>query len=216
MPTVPTNATALFSCRKRRASVTSLSSDPTTKRVHEWEKIQYGLRAALLKISRNSRVRKKRALDKLKMTPEYQAMSDELRSDAERDIIQMEEGRRRTEEQQAQDGWRKLNSTEEVGSDRFGGAELEVSDPEFEVHESIASGEAFEHEFDDEGNPKLSSNDIVEFTEIIQRAKQSFEGFIDRIQQQATEDEAIWDPDSSSDSENSIDESEEWMGIPDE
>lgn len=87
-----------------------LSVDNTTKRVRAWETIQDGLSAALLKLGRNSRARKKRALDKLKRTGEYKAMSIELRHAAEQNIVEIEEARRYAEEQQARKEWRKLNS----------------------------------------------------------------------------------------------------------
>lgn len=231
MSTISTNSTSLFSSRKRRSPATWLSADPTTKRVRAWENVQCGLPAALLKLGRNSRVRKKRALDKLKTTTEYEEMSMEARSAAEQEIVRIEEARRHAEEQQASDEWKRLNSDsddgdEDVDSETSGEPESDVSDPEYEVPEYVASHGGIEHEFDEDGKPKLSSDDIAKFTNIIQRARESFEGFIHRVQQRYTENDPIWEPESSSDSDGSesscsidtedMEEEEEWTGIPDD
>jgi len=100
--------TPMFATRKRKGEA-PLSSDPNTKRVRHWERMQTGFDAAKLKIQRNHRVRKKRALDALHATDKYKSMTSAEREQADTTVIMDCDARRDTDLAAAARQWKRLN-----------------------------------------------------------------------------------------------------------
>ena len=100
--------TPMFATQKRKGEA-SLSSDPDTKRVRHWERMQTGFDAAQLKIQRNHRARKKCALDELHATEKYKRMSSAAREGADTKIIRDCGTRRDAELVAAAQQWKHLN-----------------------------------------------------------------------------------------------------------
>ena len=98
----------MFATCKRKGEA-PLSGDPDTKRVHHWERMQTGFDAAKLKIQRNHRVRKKRALDALHATDKYKSMSSAEREQADTRVITDCETRRNADLAAAAREWKRLN-----------------------------------------------------------------------------------------------------------
>ena len=79
------------------------------KHVRHWECMQTGFDAAKLKIQRNHRVRRKRALDALHATDKYKSMTSAQREQADTTVITDCETRRDAELAAAARQWKRLN-----------------------------------------------------------------------------------------------------------
>jgi hypothetical protein len=164
---IPSTLT-MFATRKRKSDI-PLSTTPETKRVRNWERMQTGFDAAKLKIQRNHRARKKRALDALHATEGYRTMTSSEKEDANAKVTVELETRRDVDLEAAAEQWKVLNRIsddhmDDHSDDKSDGLswespdenEADVSDPEYEVDESIAAQEGVPYELDAEGEIKLS------------------------------------------------------------
>jgi hypothetical protein len=157
-----------------------LSNNADTKRVRTWESLKTGVDAALLKARRNSRARKKRALDKLCATPTYKQLPANKRREAEAKVTAEEAARRAADERNIVEEWRKLN-----GAKREEEVTLDWDTP-------------IEHPYDEASDIKLSDNALKEFQSIMQRARERHDALTSRLELLSNnhEQEAIFEIES--------------------
>jgi len=205
-----------------------LSSDPETKRVRHWERMQTGFDAAKLKIQRNHRARKKRALDALHATEKYESMSSAEREQADTKVAVDCEMRRDADLVAAAEQWKSLNrisddesndksdneNNNESNNEGSNNAdeldwqwpddnEPDTSDPEYEVDEITAAQEGVPYELDEEGEVKLGEEATAGLRRILERARKRHALFIKRVVDlagQHGESEINWDSEDSKDS----------------
>ena len=98
--------------------------------------------------------------------------------------------------------------------------EPDVSDPEFEVDETIAAKEGVLYEFNDDGQLNLGERTTAVLRHILERARKRQEIFTERVvalSESHGETAIDWDSDFETDSEegeSSEDDEDEWKGIP--
>jgi hypothetical protein len=189
-----------------------------------------------LKVLRNARQRKKRALERLRNSHEYKKHTEEQQSTAVAKVIAELEARREDELVAAAKEWHVVAGDSDIddapvddslGWDTPDEHEADESDPEYEVNDDIAEKEGQPHEVDIEGKIKLDGEAASALQAIMQKANRQHEKFLKRVEHMNAShenEEVVWSADGgsgdSSDGsdmheDNKEDEDDEWGGIPD-
>jgi len=187
-----------------------LSSDPETKHIRHWKRMQTGFNAAKLKIQCNHRERKKRVLDALYATEKYHSMNSVEIEQADMKVTMDCEMRRDADLMAAAEQWKSLNrisddETNDKSNDESDNEnnnkrnnkstnnanELdwqwpdhhkhEISDPEYEVNEITATQEEVPNELDKEGEVKLEEEATTGLRRILERAYKRYALFIKHV-----------------------------------
>jgi len=177
----------MFAIYKRKSDI-PLSTTSDTKQICNWKRMQTDFDAGKLKIYCNYCTRKKCALDALHTTESYQTMTSAEKEYNNAKVTAKSEAHRDIDFKVAAEQWKALNCIldnhlnnhlDDNSNDLYWNFrdenKLDVSNPDYEVDESIAAQKGAPYELNAEREVKLNEETTAGLKYILKKARQGHE-----------------------------------------